>query len=61
MSGLVLGCRLTVEGTPWLDGDFLVIVNPLCTFVDDDGHSACKDVMAAPMNSRVDVQNLEER
>jgi two-component system KDP operon response regulator KdpE len=39
--GVAVGRRLTVEGTPWLDGDLLVLVNPLYMFLDDDNHSVC--------------------
>jgi hypothetical protein len=40
--GIAVGRRLTVAGTPWLDGDSLVLVNPLYTFVDDDNCSVCR-------------------
>jgi hypothetical protein len=29
--GIVKGCRLTVEGTPWMEGDSLVMLNPIPT------------------------------
>jgi hypothetical protein len=32
--GRVPGCRLRVEGTPWMEGDTLIILNPLYEFVD---------------------------
>jgi len=32
--GMVPGCRLRVEGTPWMEGDTLIMLNPLYEFVD---------------------------
>jgi hypothetical protein len=40
--GIVTGCRMTIEGTPWMEEGTLVIVNPLYMFLDDDDQSACK-------------------
>lgn len=37
--GIVLGCRMTVEGTPWMEGDTLVMLNPLYMFLGDDVQS----------------------
>jgi hypothetical protein len=37
--GIVTGCRMTVEGTPWMEEGTLVIVNP---FYKNDDQSACK-------------------
>jgi hypothetical protein len=40
--GLVVGCRMTIEGTPWMEGDGLIMLNPLYVFLDDDGRSMHK-------------------
>jgi hypothetical protein len=40
--GLVVGGRMAVEGTPWMEGDGLIMLNPLYMFVDDDDRSVCK-------------------
>jgi hypothetical protein len=37
--GIVVGCRMTVEGTPWMEGDTLVMLNPLYMFLGDDVQS----------------------
>jgi hypothetical protein len=34
--GIVLGCHMAVEGTPWMEDDTLVMLNPLYMFLDDD-------------------------
>lgn len=34
--GIVKGCRMTVEGTPWVDGERLVMLNPFYMFLGDD-------------------------
>jgi hypothetical protein len=39
--GIVIGSHLTVEGTPWMDRDTLVILNPLYAFLNDDDRSHC--------------------
>jgi hypothetical protein len=39
--GMVVGCRMTVEGTPWMEVNGLIMLNPLYVFVDDDGQSVC--------------------
>lgn len=31
--GLVSGCHLRVEGTPWMEGDTLIMLNPFYEFV----------------------------
>jgi hypothetical protein len=31
--GIVPGCRLRVEGTPWMEGHTLIMLNPLYEFV----------------------------
>jgi hypothetical protein len=31
--GIIKDRRMTVEGTPWMDGERLVILNPLYTFL----------------------------
>ena len=38
--GMAPGRRLRVEGTPMREGDVLLMLNPLYTFLADDGHSA---------------------
>jgi hypothetical protein len=40
--GMVVGCRMTVEGTPWMELNGLIMLNPLYVFVDDDGQSVCQ-------------------
>jgi hypothetical protein len=30
--GIVLGCRLRVHGTPWMEGGTLIMLNPLYEF-----------------------------
>ena len=30
--GIVLGCRLRVEGTPWMEDGLLTMINPLYEF-----------------------------
>ncbi len=31
--GMVPGCHLRVEGTPWMEGDTLIMLNPFYEFV----------------------------
>jgi hypothetical protein len=40
--GIVIGRQMAVEGTPWLERDTLVVVNPLYLFLDGQAPSACK-------------------
>jgi hypothetical protein len=37
--GIVPGSRMTVEGTPWMDGHTLLMLNPLYEFFADDTSS----------------------
>jgi hypothetical protein len=53
--GLVIGCYLTVEGTPWMDSDTLVILNPLYMFLDDDIRTHCKLPNHRAEESRVEA------
>lgn len=46
--GLFVGRRMTVEGTPCMEGDGLIMLNPLYVFLDDDGRSACKSPNSLP-------------
>jgi hypothetical protein len=39
--GIVTGSHLSVEGTPWMDGDTLVILNPLYMFLDANARTHC--------------------
>ena len=37
--GLVPGRRMSVDGTPAMEGDSLIMLNPLYTLLDDDAQS----------------------
>jgi hypothetical protein len=56
--GMVTGCRVSVEGTPSLEYDSLVMLNPLYQFLG--GSAECRDHTGGSRRADGEAKNWEE-